>query len=241
MNPINSNFSTGRYHNYASRTAYAQKRASEMVNKNTYSNMFDKTEETSNNKNTSPLSKKAQSVLDALTARYDDMDFYVQDFSSASEAKEIMAGGTREFSVLLTPDELEKMANDKGYMNEKLDEIDGAVKMSEQINSQFGFTSSDKNALLKNEISRIGISFDSNGKMTLFADLEKTSKVNESSGKRPYQNSSSKNGKYTTKKYTVTADSTEALLQKLKGFSWSDVAASEVKEEESVFNWNFDV
>lgn len=241
MNPINSNFTTGRYHNYASRVAYSQKRESEMVNKNTYSDIFGKTDETSNNKNTTPLSKKAQSVLDALTARYGDMDFYVQDFSGDAEAKEIMSGSTRDFSVLLSPDELEKMANDKAYMNEKLDSIDGAVRMSEQINSQFGFTSTDKNALLKNEITRLGISFDGSGKMTLFADLERTAKNSgsktDSASRRPYQNKSS--AKSTGKqKYTVSAPSADELLRKLKGFSWENVPVTEEKEN---FIWNFDV
>lgn len=238
MNPINNSFTHNRYHNYASRMAYTQKRASEMVNKNTYSNMFGKTDETGNNKNTAPLSKKAQSVLDALTAKYGNMDFYVQDFDSDAEAKEIMAGGTREFSVLLTPDELEKMANDKSYMQEKMDGIDGAMRLSEQINSQFGFTSDDKNAFVKSDLSRIGISFDSSGKMSIFADLERTTRdAGSSSSKRPYQNKSG--NKYTTKKTTVTAPSADELLQKLKGFSWANVSA--VKEEESGFDWNFDV
>lgn len=237
MNPIN-NFTTGRYHNYAGRVAYSQKRESEMVNKNTYSSIFNKTDETSNNKNTTPLSKKAQSVLDALTAKYGNMDFYVQDFGSASEAKKIMSGSTREFSVLLSPDELEKMANDKSYMQEKLNAIDGAMSMSEKINSQFGFTSSDKNDFVKSDLARLGISFDSNGKMTLFADLSRTVKDTDTKNtSRPYQNKSS--NKYTTKKTTISASTSDELLQKLKGFSWADVAAA--KEEDSGFNWDFGV
>lgn len=243
MNPINNNFSTSRYHNYSGRMAYQQRRESEMVNKNTYSSMFGKTDETSNNKSNAALSKKAQSVLDALTARYGDADFYVQDFSSTAEAKEIMSGGTREFSVLLSPDELEKMANDKGYMNEKLDSIDKAMQMSDQINSQFGYTSNDKNALLKSDITRMGVSFDSNGTMTLFADLERAAKntadnMKESMKQRPYQNRSSAKNSSSKQKYTVTASSTEELLAKLKNFSWENVPVTE--EEESGFNWNFD-
>ena len=238
MNPING-FTHNRYHNYAGRTAYSQRRESEIVNKNAYNDLFNKTEE-SNNKVNTPLSKKAQSVLDALTAKYGNMDFYVQDFSNASEAKEIMSGSTREFSVLLSPDELEKMANDKAYMQEKMDAIDGAMAASERINSQFGYTSDDKNAFVKSDLARLGISFDSNGKMTIFADLERTVKDDsKSDSSRPYQNKSSKT-KYTTKKTTISASTTEELLQKLKGFSWKDVAAASNEKDDTGFSWNFD-
>ena len=246
MNPINNNFSTSRYNSYASRKAYSYRKQNEMSSNDIFGqNKTDNTEKTDSNKVTG-LSKKAQSVLDALIAKYgSNTSFIVRDFSSTEEAKSILSDSASEFSVLLTPDELEKMANDKGYMKEKLDGIDGAMRMSEQINAQFGYTNADKDGLTKNDISKVGVAFDSNGKMTLFADLEKATKanndrINEAAKKRASEKKSSSNTKYTVKKKaTITASTTEELLKKLKGFSWKDVAETVEESDENEYNWDF--
>ncbi len=246
MNPINSSFSTSRYSGYAGKKAYSARKKNEIDAESIFNqNKTDKTEKEDTNKVTG-LSKKAQSVLDALIAKYgENTNFIVQDFKSAEEAEKILSDSSSEFSVLLTPDELEKMADDKGYMKEKLDGIDGAMRMSEQINAQFGFTSADKNALVKGDISKIGVIFDSDGKMTLFADLERTvkegnEKTESAAKKRTYENRSNKNSGYSVKKKaTVRAGSAQEMLEKLKKFSWKDVA--EVREKSnSVDWWNFE-
>ncbi len=247
MNPINGNFSTSRYSGYAGRKAYSFRKQSEVDAESIFKqDKTDKTDTENNNKVTG-LSKKAQSVLDALIAKYgENTSFIVQDFKSAEEAKDILSDSKSEFSVLLTPDELEKMANDKGYMKEKLDGIDGAMRMSEQINAQFGFTSADKNALVKGDISKIGVSFDSDGKMTLFADLERTvkagnEKAEAAAKKRTYQNRNDKNsGNSVKKKATIRANSAEEMLEKLKAFSWENVAETTEKRD-SWDLWNFEV
>lgn len=245
MNPINNNFSTSRYNSYANRKAYSYRKQNEMSENNIFGqNKTDKTGKNDNNKVTG-LSKKAQSVLDALTAKYgSNTSFIVRDFSSDEEAKSILSDSTSEFSVLLTPDELEKMANDKSYMKEKLDGIDGAMRMTEQINVQFGYTNADKDGLTKNEISKIGVSFDNNGKMTLFADLEKATKVNNDrtnqAANKASDKKSSSNSKYTVKKKTtITASTTEELLKKLKGFSWKDVAETVEAKNDDEPAWDF--
>ncbi len=137
------------------------------------------------------------------------------------------------------------MAEDKGYMKEKLDGIDGAMRMSEQINAQFGFTSTDKNAIVKGDISKIGVVFDSDGKMTLFADLERTvkegnEKAETAAKKRTYQNRNDRNSGYSVKKRaTIRAGSAQEMLEKLKKFSWEDVA--EVREKSDSGDWwNFE-
>lgn len=246
MNPINNNFSTSRYNSYANRKAYTHRKQNEIAENDIFGkNKTDKTGKNDTNKVTG-LSKKAQSVLDALTAKYgSNTSFIVRDFSSDEEAKSILSDSTSEFSVLITPDELEKMANDKSYMKEKLDGIDGAMRMTEQINAQFGYTNADKDGLTKNDISKIGISFDNNGKMTLFADLEKATKanndrINEAAKKRASEKKSSASSKYTvTKKATITASTTEELLKKLKGFSWKDVAETVEAKNDDEPAWDF--
>lgn len=243
MNPINNNFSTSRYNSYASRKAYTHRKQNEISENDIFGkNKTDKTGTNDTNKVTG-LSKKAQSVLDALTAKYgSNTSFIVRDFSSDAEAKSILSDSTSEFSVLLTPDELEKMANDKSYMKEKLDGIDGAMRMAEQINAQFGYTSADKDGLTKNDISKIGVSFDNNGKMTLFADLEKGTKANEAANKKASYKKSSSSSKYTVKKKaTITASTTEELLKKLKGFSWKDVTETVEAKDDNGSAWDFNV
>ncbi len=246
MNPINNSFSTSRYSGYAGRKAYSYRKQNESDAESIFrQDKTDKTEK-EDTAQTAKLSKKAQSVLDALVAKYgENTSFIVQNFKSAEEAKDILSDSSSEFSVLLTPDELEKMADDKGYMKEKLDSIDGAMRMSEQINAQFGFTSADKNALVRGDISKIGVSFDSDGKMTLFADLERTvkegnEKAEAAAKKRTYQNRNDKGSKYSVKKKAVvSANSAKEMLEKLKAFSWKNVTEVEEKTD-SGYLWNFE-
>lgn len=46
--------------------------------------------------------------------------------------------GRKEFSVIFSTEELEKMAADEKYAKEKINAMKGAVRMSGQINEQFG-------------------------------------------------------------------------------------------------------
>ncbi|MCM1054504.1 MAG: DUF6033 family protein [Bacteroides sp.] len=231
MNTIGKGFSTSRYSGYANKAAYMQRRETERAAsaRSNKTSVADKTESASSTSASSvKLSKKAQSVLDTLQSKYGNMDFFVQDFSGANEAKSIMSGSTREFSVLLTPDELEKMANDESYMKEKMDCIDGAVRMSEQIDREIPLVSSNDNDLIRDDISKIGIAFDNNGKMTLFADLEKSTqyrneKLDESMKKKAAEKKEDAKNEAKTKTTTVTADSAKKLLSKLMSFDWSEV------------------
>ena len=69
------------------------------------------TEETQSTE-TKKLSKKAQDILKKLKDKYGNMDFFVSDTTDDTEARQIMSRGTKEYSVLLSSDELEKMAED---------------------------------------------------------------------------------------------------------------------------------
>ena len=249
MNTIGKNFSTGRYSGYANRTAHMQRMQSERTssgrNRKTDTAETGKTVGASASNTPVKLSKKAQSVLDTLQSKYGNMDFFVQDFGSAEEAKSIMAGSSREFSVLLSPDELEKMANDESYMKEQMANIDGAVRMSEQINKELPMVSDNENDLIRDDISKIGIAFDSSGKMTLFADLEKSTqyrneKLDEAmKNKAAEKKEAAKNAKLDakTKKTTITAPTVKKLLGKLWSFDWSEVEEEEVDNGASWFDY----
>ena len=49
-----------------------------------------------------------------------------------------MSRGTKEYSVMVSSDELEKMAADEDYYNKNINTIDDAVKKSKEINEKFG-------------------------------------------------------------------------------------------------------
>ena len=155
------------YNAYAdsSREAAEKKQAA----KNTQSRQIQKAD-------TPQLSSKAQAYLDRLNKSYDNMEFLV--YNSGKDAKEVLSHSTKEVSVMLSREEIEKMASDEKYAAEKMKGVQGALRMSEQINREFGYTSAfgrkGKNA--DTRITKIGISFNEDGSTNIFAELEKSSR-----------------------------------------------------------------
>ena len=121
------------------------------------------------------LSKGAQALLEKLRKSYGDMDFMAADFDKGDNAKDILSRGTKEVSVIFSSSELEKMASDEKYEKEYMERVQGALRMSEQINREFGFTSAFGEKSGNSEINKIGISFNSDGTTSFFAELEKSS------------------------------------------------------------------
>lgn len=178
------------------------------------------------------LSKAAQKLLEKLRNTYSDMDFMVADFQNAEEAKAAIARGTKEVSVLFSSEELEKMASDEKCEKEYMDRVKGALRMSDEINRQFGFESAfGKNS--GTEITKIGISFNADGTSSLFAELEKSSanqkehiqKMQEE--KRAEKKEDAKKQKErlegSVKRTIVQADSMEELLKKIRETDWSKI------------------
>ena len=170
------------------------------------------------------LSTRAQNLLKTLREKYGNMDFMVADFDSSEDAKEILSRGTKEYSVLFSSEELEKMASDEDYLNEKLKGIDGAVQMSEEISQKFGFTGeSDIENPSDTSIAKFGISFQSDGTMTLFAELEKSG-VNQQ--ERP------------EKRTTLQASTMEELMKKIQELDWNTIKAKDVPDAGSKFDFS---
>ena len=187
------------------------------------------------------LSKRAQTLLEKLRKIYGDMDFMVADFEKGDNAKEILSRGTKEVSVIFSSSELEKMASDEKYEQEYMERVQGALRMSEQINKEFGFTSAFGEKSGNGEISKIGISFNSDGTTSFFAELEKSSarqrehieKVREE--KRAAKKEQGKKAEKEklenrylredtgVKRTTVHADSMEELMEKIRGVDWDSV------------------
>ncbi len=189
------------------------------------------------------LSKKAQSLLEKLRKTYGDMDFMVADFDKGDNAKEILSRGTKEVSVVFSSSELEKMASDEKYEKEYMDRVQGALRMSEQINREFGFTSAFGEKSGNGEISKIGISFNSGGTTSFFAELEKSSArqrehIKEAweekrAAKKEQEKKAEKEkleGRYLredtgVKRTIVQADSMDELLEKIRGVDWDSIKA----------------
>ncbi len=218
--------SYGGYSYYGSQAAQKQQK----------SKSTKKTETTGkSNKVSQPkLSKKAQELLEKLRKTYNNMDFMVADYDRGEEAKDLLSRGTKEFSVLFSTEELEKMASDEKYEKEYMDRVQGAVRMSEQINQQFGFESAGGKGTGDSIITRMGIAFNKDGSVDLFAELEKAGEQQKAMIEKSLEKHAEEK-KAAAKKTTVTASSMDELIKKINEVDWS-----KIKETEKIEGDKFD-
>ncbi len=111
----------------------------------------------------SKLSAKAKSFLEGLRQKYGDYDFVVSNDLDTSKT----VGSDKPYSVLLTNEELEKMADDEEYANKVMGNVGKAVDTLKDL--------SEKDLGEGVEFSQLSVSFDDEGNMKLFAQLEKLS------------------------------------------------------------------
>lgn len=242
MSTINTNYAAMQYGMNTTQVTKQQKN--------------EKTEEAKNTKSTTnqtqKLSRKAQEVLSKLKDKYKNMDFFVSDTTDDDEAKQIMSRGTKDYSVLISSDELEKMANDESYYNSRVSDIDGAVHMSKQINEKFGYDSAygKENGT---QISQIGIKFNNDGTTTYFVELEKLSekqkeriesakekKAEEKKAEAKKNDTASRANQTTeaTRKTSVQANSLEELMEKIKGIDWDSIKEETPQTEGGKFDFS---
>lgn len=185
------------------------------------------------------LSDAATKLLKELKKTYGNTDFIVADFETDEEAAAYLSRGGAKYSVLITPDELEKMAADENVKNENLKVLDDAFEKLDQMKQQLG----EKGQ----EVSRLGISIGSNGEVSYFAELQKVGekqrerieekresnredareemkeaarkKMDELRGRGP----ASMSGREPLKRTTVQASSVEELLEKINQVDWNEI------------------
>ena len=109
----------------------------------------------------SKLSAKAKSFLEGLRQKYGDYNFVVSNDLDTSQT----LGSDKPYSVLLTNEELEKMADDEEYANKVMGNVGKAVDTLKDL--------SEKDLGEGVEFSQLSISIDDEGNMKLFAQLEK--------------------------------------------------------------------
>lgn len=113
------------------------------------------------------LSDKAQKLLEQLKEKYSNMDFFVADFNTDKEAQRYLSQGTKEYSVVIDPETLEQMAADEEIFKKYDDILSNAGSTFDQVKEQLG-EDIDK-------VVSFGMSIDGNGKVNLFAELDKQS------------------------------------------------------------------
>lgn len=171
-----------------------------------------KTKEAAKGKSSEPkLSKAAAAFLEKLRKTYGDFDFIAGN--AGDDLRSLVKNSGKEFSVIFSTEELERMAADEKYAKEKINAMKGAVRMSRQINEQFGFESAFAGNGAK--MTRFGIFFNGDGTTSFFAQLEKSDAV------------------------WLQADSIEELLEKIRQGS-RNTAYGE-KEPESGRRFDFSV
>ena len=189
--------------------------------------------ETKESQNKVTLSSAAKNLLKELKNTYGNMDFIIADYDSDEEAASYLSRGVSEYSLLISPDELEKMAADKDVKEKNLKEIDGAISKLNDMKGQLG----DK----ESEVSRLGVSIGNDGKISYFAELEK---VGEKQRERIDRQRADKKeaaaeakkaeakkaeeaayGKHSagTKRTIVYGDSVKELADKISQVDWSKI------------------
>lgn len=180
------------------------------------------------------LSDKAKNFLENLRKKYGDYDFIVSNDMDTSKT----AGSTKEYSVMFTAEEIEKMADDEDYAAKMMGQVGSAVDMLK------GLSEKDLGEGVK--FSQLGVSFDGDGNMKLFAQLEKMSadqqeRLEAAKEKRAEEQKNTdkefKGDEEETEQFTsilfkgadVEASSEEELLAKIFAINWDDI-----KEEEAI-------
>ena len=192
--------------------------------------------------NEEKLSTDAKKLLETLRKKYKEFDFMVS--TAGDDKKAMLSRSQKEFSVLFSNEELEKMAQDESYAKEKIRTMETAVKMSKRINEEFGLLPTGENQDVKDQmINKIGISFNEDGTMSLFAELEKVSesqkaylekmKENKAAQKKEEakeaeKKASAKDKETSVKKVTVEASTEEELMEKIKNVDWNKVIGESV-------------
>lgn len=179
------------------------------------------------------LSDKAKNFLADLRKKYGNYDFIVSNDMDTSKT----VGSTKEYSVMFTAEDIEKMAEDEDYAEKMMGQVGNAVDMLKDL--------SQKDLGEGVQYSQLSVSFDSEGNMKLFAQLEKLSadqqeRLDAAKEKRAEDTKTSEKqtqakneeSEFTSvffKAADVEASSPEELYEKILGLSWKEIPEQEAK------------
>lgn len=187
--------------------------------------------------NEAKLSAKAQKFLKDLRKQHGEWDFFVGN--STDDLKALAKSGSKEFTVIFSNAEIERMATDETYAAERMKMVDGAVRMSEAIKEKYGQKSAFGKLNHDVAISKIAISFNEDGSTTLFAELEKMSqqqrerieatREKRAEEKKVAEKKAAEKENDFVKRTVVSASSMDELIARINEVDWS-----KVKEEGNV-------
>ena len=121
------------------------------------------------------LSQGAKNLLNEMQKKYGDMDLFVADYSSDDEAQKYLSRGSKDYSVLIEPELLEKMAADESVKEKYLGIIDDAKNKIAEVKDEIAKQDDTEDGAKKADIKNIGFSVKSDGSVSFFAELEKSS------------------------------------------------------------------
>ena len=184
------------------------------------------------------LTDKGKDYLKSLREKYGDYDFIIADTKLA-------AASDKEVSVMISSAELEKMAGDEEYGNNRLKQMEEAIEMSKKVTEELA---NDPDRADDVGLNKITIELADDGSVKLFAELEKSSakqreRIEENREKAKEEKKAEeknekldkygKNEEY-RQRTTVEASSAEELLEKIRGVDWSSVPYDEIKTGEHI-------
>ena len=230
-------------HGITSATSYykntvQQKNDSTIKGKN--NTAFEQTVNSSEDK----LSSKAKNYLDNLRKTYVDYDFIVAD--EGDDRRALLDKSNKEFSVIFSASELERMATDEKYAGEKKRRVEQIVNMTNKICEQFGYEKAwGKSSENDTIINKLAVSINDDGSMSIFAELEKMSEkqkdyIEKLREKRAEEKKTAekseekkinlykKDDTSSVKKVVVEASSEEELIEKIKNVDWNKVSGVNV-------------
>lgn len=186
------------------------------------------------NNNSVQLSDKAKALLQELKKTYNNADIYVAEYETDEEAAEYLSRGSKDFSVLIDPEELERMANDEEVKKNNLNLLDESLGKLSEMKEELKETGRE------DEVVTLGVNIGKDGQVSYFAELEKSGertkefvdKMLEDKKEANAEKADKVQDKYNfehSQRATVSANSVEELLEQIKNFNWDNV-----KEETSI-------
>ncbi len=168
------------------------------------------------------LSSRAQKLLEKMQKKYGNMDFVVANYSSTGEAQSLMAGSSKEYSAVIEPELLEKMASDEEAYEKYTGILEDAQGQLGNMVKQLGDDAG--------KVTKMGISLDKEGNASYFAELEKSSeaqreRIEKSRDKKREEAKAEqkKDGeKDPVQRARVASDSVQGLLEKIRAYRFPD-------------------
>lgn len=195
------------------------------------------------------LSDKAKALLKDLQKQYGNMDFIVADYNSEEEASSYLSRCTKEYTVLIDPEELERMAEDEEVKTKNLALLDEAVDNLANLKTQLEESGHG------DEVINLGVSIGKDGQVSFFAELEKNSERQKAfidsirEDKKEAQKEAEKEAEKEAaqsriekaKRTSVTASTAEELFDKIVNVDWSSIEEEVVIQDIAGRHFDFSV